>query len=236
MDSWGLDTVWAGPFGSFLNMTFTYNKFDIHLHVTTLTNTCNPKPSDALQSTQDLCWLKSTVKVDNKSSQQRADGLSRAKTFVSYQTGYTFVIINVDCCRFPRVASSILTCAKSSRIMWCWNEKIALNVSLDISMVHFRVYALVRKYFYCNFEENFVWATHQYFCFHARTKRASVDQAYSCCCSPVLLFCWSFFVILMQLFVFLFTASYLLTDLQCKAVSRHCWLNYFEGQWSQESS
>ena len=72
------------------------------MHVTTLTNTCNPKPSDALQSTQDLCWLKSTVKVDNKSSQQRADGLSRAKTFVSYQTGYTFVIINVDCCRFPR--------------------------------------------------------------------------------------------------------------------------------------
>ena len=40
MDSWGLDTVWAGPFGSFLNMTFTYNKFDIHLHVTTFTNTC----------------------------------------------------------------------------------------------------------------------------------------------------------------------------------------------------
>ena len=168
------------------------------MHVTTLTNTCNPKPSYAVPSTQDLCWLKSTVKVDNKSSQQRADGLSRAKTFVSYQTGYTFVIINVDCCRFPRVASSILTCAKSSRIMWCWNEKIALNVSLDISMVHFRVYALVRKYFYCNFEENFVWATHQYFCFHVRTKRASVDQAYSCCCSPVLHFCWSSFVILMQ--------------------------------------
>ena len=31
-------------------------------------------------------------------------------------------------------------------------QKIALNVLLDISMVNFRVYALIRKYFQCNFE------------------------------------------------------------------------------------
>ena len=60
----------------------------------------------------------------------------------------------------------MMTCPKSSRIMWCWNEKIALNVLLDISMVNFRVYALIRKYFHCNFErifEPFI----NIFCFHA---------------------------------------------------------------------
>ena len=85
----------------------------------------------------------------------------------------------------------MMTCPKSSRIMWCWNEKIALNVLLDISMVNFRVYALIRKYFQCNFEWIFEPLIN-IFCFHAslhffadKTKRASVDQAYSCCCSSV---------------------------------------------------
>ena len=112
-------------------------------------------------------------------------------------------------------------------------------------MVNFRVYALIRKYFHCNFERIFEPLINIFvfmpvcIFFAEKTKRALVDQAYSCCSSPVLLFCWSSFVILMQLFVFLFTTSYLLTDLQChdcKAVSRHCWLNCFEGQWSRERS
>ena len=140
----------------------------------------------------------------------------------------------------------MLTGAKSSLITWCWNEKIALNVSLDISMVplwyFFKVYALIRKHFHCNL----VFLSHSsIFLFSCQfailcrpDEEASVDQAYSCCCSPVLLFCCSFFVILMQSFVFLFTTFHLLTDIQChncKAVPRHCWLNFFEGQWRRES-
>ena len=86
------------------------------------------------------------------------------------------------------------------------------------------------------------WATHQYFLFSCQFAffcRQDQEGFSRSSIFLLLLFCWSSFVISMQLFVFLFTTSYLLTDLQChdcKAVSRHCWLNCFEGQWSRERS